>query len=268
MHLRLFLLAVPVLFGGFQGSNGRVVAQSPQEITNSIGMKLVLIPKGTFQMGSPPGERGRRDEENQHWVTISTECYLGIYEVTQEQYESVTGTNPSEFKGDGRPVEQVNWEEAVDFCRRLSDLAEEKAAGRVYRLPAEAEWEYACRAGSKSAYYFNDDPEELADYGWYTSNSEFQTQPAGQMKPNAWGLYDMHGNVWEWCADWYGDYPTGEVTDPAGPGVGSSRVVRGGSWFHSAVYCRSANRSKAIPAVRSSGFGFRVALNSPSDVPE
>ena len=172
-------------------------SQPPKTITNSIGMKLVLIPKGTFQMGSPIEEAGADDDEALHQVTISKDYYLGVTEVTQGQYEKVMGTNPSYFqkrvigKSDSSmyPVEQVSWEDAVEFCKKLSDLPEEKAAGRVYRLPTEAEWEYACRAGSKTAYSFGKSSKSLGDYAWFDGNSNGQTPPVGEKKANAWGLY-------------------------------------------------------------------------------
>ena len=253
----------------------QVRAQSPKTITNSIGMKLVLIPKGTFQMGSPIEEAGADDDEEQHQVTISKDYYLGVTEVTQGQYEKVMGTNPSYFqkrvirKSDSSmyPVEQVSWEDAVEFCKRLSDLPEEKAAGRVYRLPTEAEWEYACRAGSKTAYSFGEGSKSLGDYAWFDGNSNNQTHPVGEKKANAWGLYDMHGNVWEWCSDWYGDYPKGAVSDPVGPREGSVRVFRGGGWYNGAADCRSAVRFWNGPSSRNDYGGFRVAL-SPSGIPK
>ena len=254
----------------------QVRAQSPKTITNSIGMKLVLIPKGTFQMGSPIEEAGADDDEEQHQVTISKDYYLGVTEVTQGQYEKVMGTNPSYFqkrvirKSDSSmyPVEQVSWEDAVEFCKRLSDLPEEKAASRVYRLPTEAEWEYACRAGSKTAYSFGEGSKSLGDYAWFDGNSNTQTHPVGEKKANAWGLYDMHGNVWEWCSDWYGEYPKGAVSDPVGPREGSYRVGRGGSWSDGAALCRSALRGRSDPSDRDNDFyGFRLAL-SPSGIPK
>jgi formylglycine-generating enzyme required for sulfatase activity len=245
-------------------------AQSPKTITNSIGMKLVLIPKGTFMMGSPIEEEGADNDEEQHQVTIGKDYYLGVTEVTQGQYEKVMGTNPSYFqkrvirKSDSSmyPVEQVSWEDAVEFCKKLSDLPEEKKAGRVYRLPTEAEWEYACRAGSKAAYSFGANSKTLGDYAWFTENSGSQTHPVGEKKANAWGLYDMHGNVWEWCSDWYGVYPKGSVSDPSGPSEGSNRVNRGGSWYNVAANCRSANRNRNDPSDRIRNYGFRVALSS------
>jgi formylglycine-generating enzyme required for sulfatase activity len=245
-------------------------AQSPKTITNSIGMKLVLIPKGTFMMGSPIEEEGADNDEEQHQVTIGKDYYLGVTEVTQGQYEKVMGTNPSYFqkrvirKSDSSmyPVEQVSWEDAVEFCKKLSDLPEEKKAGRVYRLPTEAEWEYACRAGSKAAYSFGANSKTLGDYAWFGENSGGQIHPVGEKKANAWGLYDMHGNVWEWCSDWYGVYPKGSVSDPSGPSEGSSRVFRGGSWGREAAYCRSASRLWIGPSYRFYYIGFRVALSS------
>lgn len=241
-----------------------------KEITNSIGMKLVLIPKGTFQMGSPESEEGHRKNEVQHDVVISKDYYLGTFEVTQAQYEKVMGGNPSGFQGDkvkgdssSHPVEQVSWEDAVEFCKKLSDFPVEKKAGRVYRLPTEAEWEYACRAGINTAFSFGDEPGSLGASAWFTSNSGDQTHPVGEKKPNAWGLYDMHGNVWEWCSDWSIEFPRGAVSDPAGAGKGSDRVSRGGGWGSGALQCRSAIRGDSAPSRRSDYLGFRVVLSSP-----
>ncbi|MFZ4081505.1 MAG: formylglycine-generating enzyme family protein [Pirellula sp.] len=253
-----------------------LLAQAPKEITNSIGMKLVLIPKGTFMMGSPESEEGRdKDDETQHEVTISKDYYLGVYEVTQAQYEKVMGKNPSHFQGAivgnenaDLPVENVSWDDAVEFCKKLSDLPEEKKAGRVYRLPTEAEWEYACRAGSKTAYSFDDEEGLLPEYGWFDRNSSNRTHTVGLLEPNAWGLYDMHGNVWEWCSDRYVEYPQGAVSDPTGPKEGSGRVYRGGSWRIEAALCRSADRLRSVPSYRLRNFGFRVALNSQSGIPK
>jgi formylglycine-generating enzyme required for sulfatase activity len=250
-------------------------AQAPKEITNSIGMKLVLIPKGTFMMGSPESEEGRQKDETQHEVTISKDYYLGVYEVTQAQYEKVMGKNPSYFQGPkvgnenaDLPVENVSWDDTVEFCKKLSDLPEEKKAGRLYRLPTEAEWEYACRAGSKTAYAFDDEEGLLPEYGWFSRNSSRRTHTVGLLEPNAWGLYDMHGNVWEWCSDRYGDYPKGAVSDPSGPKEGSYRVFRGGGWSLGAAFCRSACRDGLAPSIRINVIGFRVALSSQSGIPK
>jgi formylglycine-generating enzyme required for sulfatase activity len=242
-------------------------------ITNSIGMKLVLIPKGTFMMGSPESEQGRNENENQHEVTLSKDYYLGVYEVTQAQYEKVMGKNPSHFQGAevgnenaDLPVENVSWDDAVEFCKKLSNLPEEKKAGREYRLPTEAEWEYACRAGSKTAYSFDDEKGLLPEYGWFDRNSSSRTHTVGLLEPSDWGVYDMHGNVWEWCSDWYDEYPKGAVSDPTGPKEGSFRVYRGGGWYLVAADCRSAYRGWYAPSYRNDS-GFRVAL-SPSGIPK
>ena len=232
------------------------------ESTNSVGMTFKLIPAGTFIMG----EGGQA-----HEVTLTEPFQMGIHEVTQAQYEQVMGVNPSYFKGADNPVNNVSWEDAVEFCRKLSELPVEKGAGNVYRLPTEAEWEYACRAGTTTKYSFGNDKSELGDTAWYAENSGNKPHPVGSKQPNPWGLYDMNGNVSEWCQDWYGDYPSGSVTDPTGPPTGdptgaswgSFRVLRGGGWDASAEGCPSASRGGTYPSYRSSNFGFRVCL-SPS----
>jgi len=235
--------------------------------TNSIGMKLVLIPAGEFMMGSAElarasgrsgaGAAGVRDEYAYHRVRITRPFYLGVTQVTQEQYERVMGVNPSRVKGDGqRPVEMVSWDDAVEFCRRLS-----RQEGKEYRLPTEAEWEYACRAGSTSRFCFGDDAVRLAEYAWYDDNSGDTTHPVGQKKPNAWGLYDVHGNVWEWCADWHqsGYYGQSPADDPAGPASGAGRVLRGGSCRDHPGALGSAARRCGAPGDRYRHYGFRVA---------
>ena len=244
-------------------------------ITNSLGMKLVPIAKGKLQMGSGVQEEGYRFNESRHEVTLTRDYYLGAFEVTQAQYSKLMGNNPSHFQGDqvegvdssNHPVDQVSWEDAVEFCKRLSELPEERAAGRVYRLPTEAEWEYACRAGSNAPFGFGG--LELADdYGWFSSNSKGKSQPVGQKEPNAWGLYDMHGNVKEWCSDWAGDYPEGAVSDPIGASEGYSRMNRGGCWLYDAASCKSGERGNGFPPdTRSDYVGFRVTLSS-SEIPE
>jgi formylglycine-generating enzyme required for sulfatase activity len=236
-------------------------------VTNSIGMKLRLIPAGEFMMGSPRTDSGRIDNETQHRVSITKPFYLGVTEVTQEQYQKVMGTNPSRFQEPQNPVETVFWADAVEFCRKLSAMPAEKTAGHVYRLPTEAEWEYACRAGTTTVYGFGDDASRLGDYGWFDGNTEesdSKTHPVGEKKPNAWGLYDMHGGVYEWCQDWYGSYPrSGSArTDPTGAASGDTRVVRGGSWNSSARICRSAYRDAFMPDYRVYLLGFRVLRSS------
>ena len=199
-------------------------------------------------------------DETPHRVTLTKSYYLGSYEVTQDQYEKVMGSNPSTFKGAKNPVEMESWEDAISFCKKLSELPDEKAAGREYRLPTEAEWEYACRAGSSKAYSFGETAESLGEYAWFGVGSAVTTHPVGEKKANRWGLYDMHGNAWEWCQDWFGIYPTGAVTDPQGPNGGLWRVSRGGGWSIDAGRCRSANRGRNNPSNGNASYGFRLAL--------
>ena len=204
--------------------------------TNSIGMKLVLIPAGEFTMGSSDGTS---DERPPHKVRIAKPFYLGQYEVTVGHFRQFA--NESGYTGagdswktafrsqtDDHPVVKVSWDDAKAFCDWLS-----KKEGKEYRLPTEAEWEYACCAGTQTKWSFGDNQSELGDYGWFSGNSASQTHPVGQKKPNAWGLYDMHGNVWEWCADWLGAYyyASSPADDPKGPSSGTNRVLRGGSWY-------------------------------------
>jgi formylglycine-generating enzyme required for sulfatase activity len=240
-----------------EAAPARVVTQDiTPRLTNSIGMEFVLIAAGEFLMGSPDSdEKAEEHERPAHRVTISQPFYLGKYAVTQGQWEAVMGTNPSEITGDrNRPVEQVSWEDIQDFIQQLNA----KEGSAVYRLPTEAEWEYACRAGSTTAYSFGDDPSQLGAYSWHFDNSGLMTQPVGQKRPNAWGLYDMLGNVYEWVQDWDGAYAPDSVTDPQGPASGSARVVRGGSWRNVAMYCRSACRYRDTPCARSFILGFRL----------
>jgi len=255
----------------------------PVEMTNTIGMKLQLILPGEFMMGSLESEEDRDDDEYQHRVRITKRFYLGAYEVTQAQYEQVMGTNPSYFlPEDGGadevsgmdtsrfPVELVSWEDAVGFCRKLSALPGERSAGRVYRLPTEAEWEYACRAGTATPFHFGTalngrEANCIGDYPYGTESKGpdlGRPTTVGSYRSNGFGLYDMHGNVWEWCQDWYGEdyYRESPVEDPTGPTTGSHRVVRGGGWGNGAGFCRSAMRRWGTAGVRSNYDGFRVAL--------
>ncbi len=229
---------------------------------NSIGMELMLIPPGEFLMGSPAFEDVRGDDETQHKVTLTKPFFMGITEVTQAQFFRVLRKNSSKFKAAKHPVEQVTWDEAVEFCARLSDLPAEKRTGRVYRLPTEAEWEYACRAGTTTAYSFGNDQGQLSNYGWWKVNSGGATHPVGLKKPNPWGLYDIHGNVFEWVQDWHGGYSGGKLTDPTGPVSGSLRVSRGGRWSSIAGICRSAFRYRSTPGLRLNNLGFRVLRSS------
>jgi formylglycine-generating enzyme required for sulfatase activity len=232
------------------------ITEPQAEATRRAG-SFKLIPAGTFMMGDANGD----DNETPHHVTLTKGFELGVCEVTQEQYERVMGTNPSDFKGPQNPVEGVSRNDAVEFCRKLSA---ENSSGYVYRLPTEAEWEYACRAGTQTKYNFGDSDAELGDYAWYAENSGETTHPVGGKKPNAWGLYDMHGNVREWCQDRYSDYPSRSVNDPTGAvsGSGSFRVVRGGCWYSLSDFCRSAYRLRYTPDYRSCSLGFRVLRSS------
>ncbi len=231
----------------------------PKEITyytNELGMDFVLTRPGEFTMGSSRREPGREgDEGPRHQVRITRGFYMGAHEVTQEQYAEVMERNPSKFSGAQNPVDQVSWNDAVEFCARLS-----RKEGRTYRLPTEAEWEYTCRAGSTTAYCYGDDPAQLGEYAWYEGTSGEKTHKVGLKQPNAWGLYDVHGNVWEWCQDWYGDYTRGAGEDPVGAASGVYRVVRGGSWFDYPLAFRSASRGRNSPSVRSDDHGLRVVF--------
>jgi formylglycine-generating enzyme required for sulfatase activity len=199
-------------------------------------MEFVLIQPGSFMMGS---KTGYSSEEPVHQVRISNTFYLGKYEVTQAQWQVIMEKNPGRFKGDPNlPVESVLWDDVQEFIRRLNA----REGGGRYRLPTEAEWEYAARAGGTTAYSFGDNEGQLRDYAWYGENSNNKTWPVGQKRANAWGLHDMHGNVWELVQDWYGTYASAAVTDPQGPRSGPCRVLRGGSWRYDARGCRSANR--------------------------
>lgn len=225
---------------------------------NCIGMQFTLIPAGSFTMGTDRSLRKAYiDETPHHPVTIGKSFYLGIYEVTQEQWTAVMGDNPSQYKGKDKPVEQVSWNDAQAFIEKLNAME----GHNRYRLPTEAEWEYAARAGTESAFSFGDDFRLLGEHGWHQSNSGYKTPQVGQKKPNPWGLYDMHGSMWEWVQDWYGRYPSTPVTDPQGPSAGSYRVARGGSWCDSAMDSRSAYRTASAPRYRSFSLGFRLALS-------
>jgi formylglycine-generating enzyme required for sulfatase activity len=229
--------------------SGTVASGWASEIVHeATGIELVYIAPGAFVMGSPVSEAGREDDEVQHQVTISNGFYLGRCEVTQEQWVRIMGANPSEFKGvgDDAPVEQVRWVECQAFCQK---------AGNGMRLPTEAEWEYACRAGTTGAYAGTG---ELDTMGW--ARDKRTTHSVGQKEPNAWGLYDMHGNVWEWCADLYGPYPAGAVTDPEGAAASIYRVYRGGRHFGCDQMCRSARRNQRGPDSLNWRVGLRVVV--------
>jgi len=226
------------------------------DLGNNIKMRFVIIPAGEFLMGSPDNEAGRdADEGPLHTVMFSKPIAMAATEVTQEQYECVMGINPSKFRALHHPAEQVSWTHAVAFCKKLSDKT-----GLNVRLPTEAQWEYACRAGAKTRFSFGENDKLLESYAWHIANSDSQTHPVATGKPNAWGLYDMHGNVYEWCRDWHNGYPVNAMTDPEGPAEGTYRVLRGGAWYSSQEHCRSTNRYKNTPDYWFNGIGFRPIL--------
>lgn len=222
-------------------------------IENSVGMKLAYIPPGEFTMGSPKTEPGRVANETQRNVKFEKGFRIGVTEVTQRQWRLIMETNPSFFKGDDLPVERITWQEAVEYCERLSEKEKKR-----YRLPTEAEWEYACRAGTTTAYHNGENKAALGAAGWYLGNSDNQSQPVGRKKPNPWGLYDMHGNVSEWCAL----RPEGRSTDTASAQLidetKAARDWRGGSWGLNANDCRSASRFSNAGTFRYFDLGMRV----------
>lgn len=248
-------IAAPIMN---RDANGRNDALQNQVSENSIGMKFVLIPAGEFVMGSPETETGRLPSESQHTVTLTRPFEMGIYEVTQSEFQRVMNATPSDFVGERNPVEKVSWNTATDFCLTLSNLPEEKISGYKYRLPTEAEWEYACRAGTTTVHHFGNDSSQMSNYAWFDRNSGGTTHPVGQKQPNGWGLFDMHGNVWEWCQDYDDDLPSHSETDPTGPARGMKRVVRGGGWYYKATQLRSAYRGADPPEYEGNFLGFRL----------
>jgi formylglycine-generating enzyme required for sulfatase activity len=265
-----FLLAFVLLL--FIAMPGAALAADKTH-TNSIGMEFALIPAGSFIMGDEPGPdmegfiiaeihatkiTERYKTTPLHNVTISRPFYLGKYQVTQTQWEAVMGNNPSKFKGRNNPVENVSWHDAQEFIKRLNV----REGHTRYRLPTEAEWEYAARAGTSTTYSFGNDKKALSGYAW-CDDSEVTPHPVGQKQPNAWGLYDVHGNVWEWVQDWHGEnyYASSPATDPGGPSSGQYRMLRGGSWYDHPEFCRSGFRKYNSPDARYDFIGFRLALS-------
>ena len=246
--------AVAKLLGG-SGSKSAKIPKTETLTTSGYlsGMTFVTIPSGSFMMGS---NDGRGDEKPMHNVYIKS-FRMMTTEVTQAQWTAVMGNNPSNWKGDDLPVEQVSWNDCQEFIRKLNQLD----PGKGYRLSTEAEWEYACRAGTTTKYYTGNSDSDLGRAGWYSSNSGSKTHPVGQKEPNAWGLYDMHGNVWEWCADWYHGNYNGAPQDGSArlSPSGNSRVLRGGSWRSGPSFCRSASRNWFDPDIRDYYLGFRLA---------
>ncbi|MCQ2313816.1 MAG: formylglycine-generating enzyme family protein [Bacteroidales bacterium] len=223
---------------------------------NGVRFEMVYVEGGTFTMGatSEQGSDAESDEKPTHSVTLS-DYYIGKFEVTQELWEAVMGSNPSKFKGDNLPVDYVSWDDCQKFITKLNSLT-----GKYFRLPTEAEWEYAARGGKKSTNAKYSGSSNVVHVAWFDGNSGRQTHPVGQLRANELGIYDMSGNVWEWCLDWYGSYSSASQTDPIGSSSGSSRVLRGGSWFNSAGYCRVSNRGNNTPGYRGYNDGFRLVL--------
>ena len=239
-------------------------AESPETVFPVSGM--VWIKPGKFLMGSRIDEVARDNDETQHWVTLTQGFWMSSHEVTQAEYQNVIGINPSSFTGDtNRPVETVSWNEAVDYCTALTNA--ERNANRIpsdweYHLPTEAEWEYCARAGANARYGHGDDLgyTALGNYAWYADNSGDTTHPVEQKLANAWGLFDMHGNVYEWCHDRSADYPAGSAIDPQGSTTSNQRIYRGGTWKYQAWICRAANRLEYPPTLKYDYLGFRVSL--------
>ena len=258
MRKTIGLLLSLLLFG--PASDGAALAQD-EIFTNSLGMEFVLIPAGRFSVRWIIQNDLGEDIPRQRVVTISKPFYLGKRPVTQDEWQAVMGSNPADFQGEANPVEMVSWEDVQVFIQKLNA----KEGGRKYRLPSEAEWEHASRAGSDTAWFFGDNPVVLGEYAWFSENSQNSTHPVGQKKPNPWGLYDIYGNVWEWVEDWYDDnaawHQEGAVIDPVGPASGSRRVLRGGGWSNTAEDCRPASRNGFSPVYFHDGLGFRLAFS-------
>jgi formylglycine-generating enzyme required for sulfatase activity len=239
-----------------------------------VKLELVLIPAGRFKMGSPPEEKGRKEDETQHWVTITRSFYLGKHEVTWEQWQIVMGPPPTPYKEPRMPVTNVSWNDCQEFLNELNAIisrpgpapsgARVQRVNGQFRLPTEAEWEWACRAGTHTRFCSGTDNESLMEHAWFNANSGGSDHPVGGKRANAWGLHDMHGNVWEWCGDRYGEYGGGGASgqDPQGPATGSERVWRGGSFgaYGAPDICRSASRFADDPEDSRMHGGFRVVL--------
>lgn len=235
----------------------RIPMRKALHLKQGIALRLVLIPAGEFEMGSPPWEADRAEDEPLHRVRITRPFYLGRHPVTQEQWQAIMGNNPSWFKGDKHPVEQVSW----DDCQAFIEEVNARAGRDLIALPTEAQWEYACRAGKSGRFDFCDSPATIDKCAWYTSGSGDATHPVGATPPNAWGVYDMTDYVGEWCADWYDEtyYERSPRDDPRGPEMGRRRVLRGGFWYPIPRVTRFACRRSAKPDYRCYDVGFRVA---------
>lgn len=268
----VFLLAIFIVLGFFP-----VFSQERYEmfvlIDNNLSetqIEMVTCPAGSFKMGSPLDEDARYKNESQHKVTFTKPFQISKYEITQAQYQAIMGVNPSYFKFENNPVENVSWEEARSFCDKLNEKYKSSLPqGYRFDLPTEAQWEYACRAGTETQLNSGKNLTtrtgkclNLDEVSWYYENSDKKPHPVGLKKPNAWGIYDMHGNVWEWVRDWYGNYPSDDVVDPLGPQKSTKRVFRGASWGDYAMYHRSARRIIIDPIYKFIDLGFRIVLTS------
>ena len=234
----------------------KVVANSSRFTVRGVSFEMVRVEGGTFRMGatSEQGSDAEGDEKPVHSVTLSG-YYIGKTEVTQALWKAVMGSNPSSFKGDNLPVECVSWDDCQEFIRKLNSMT-----GQNFRLPTEAEWEFACRGGNNSRGYKYSGSNNLGSVAWYDGNSGNKTHPVGTKAPNELGIYDMSGNVWEWCSDWFANYSSGAQTNPTGPYGGSRRVCRGGSWYSFVRCCRSSIRINYFPTYRGYYLGLRLAL--------
>jgi uncharacterized protein (TIGR02996 family) len=229
-------------------------------LTSNVALQMVLVPPGFFRMGSPPREKGRDTTEGpMHRVRLTRPFWIGVYPVTQQQWQAVMGHNPARFRGAERPVENVSWQDSIDCCVKLG-----RRTGHRFRLPTEAEWEYCCRAGTTTPYHSGEGLGALERVGWCNYQAQWytatETKPVGRFIPNAFGLHDTHGNVWEWCSDWFGPYLPDDATDPTGPASGTGRVVRGGSWYFAPRICRSAYRFYYSADLRTDSHGCRVIM--------
>jgi formylglycine-generating enzyme required for sulfatase activity len=257
----IYIDDIPYANPGLKLIDTKVCGDTVTETYEYNLIPLVYIPAGEFLMGSSEFDSDAdayKYEKPQHLVKVSS-FYMGRYPVTQAQWQTVMGNNPSNFKGDDHPVEKVSWHDAVAFCQRLSEQT-----SKEYRLPTEAEWEYACRAGTTTKYYFGEDANQLSEYAWYSQNAGSKTHPVGQKQPNQFGLYDLYGNVWEWCLDnWHENYADAPADGSAWSESNTKmNILRGGSWFNPLIYCRSAYRSWNLATNRFNYCGFRVVCAS------